>query len=251
MADHQHVEMLLERVHGVGPRRVGRGRDDVRQARDLDDVGRVAAAGALGVEGVDGAPGDGARWCPRRSRNSFSVSVWIITCTSIASATRRQQSIAAGVVPQSSCSFSAQAPARTISSSAAGREALPLPEMPMLIGTRVDRLQHPADVPGAGGAGGGERAVRRAGAAAEQRGDARVQRVVDLLRADEVDVGVEAAGGQDPALAGDDLGAGADDDGDARLGVGVAGLADRGDPAVAAARRRPCRCRSSRGSARW
>ena len=60
MADHQHVEMLFERVAGVGPGRVGRGRDDVRQAADLDDVGRVAAAGALGVEGVDGAAGDGA-----------------------------------------------------------------------------------------------------------------------------------------------------------------------------------------------
>ena len=239
VADHQHVEVLLERVHGVGPRRVGRGRDDVRQARDPDDVGRVAAAGALGVEGVDGPPGDGARSCPRRSPISFSVSVWIITCTSMASATRRQQSIAAGVVPQSSCSFSAQAPARTISSSAAGPRGVALAGDADVDRHAVDGLQHPADVPGAGRAGGGERAVRRAGAAAEQRGDARVQRVVDLLRADEVDVGVEAAGGQDPALAGDDLGAGADDDGDARLGVGVAGLADRGDAAVAGARRRP------------
>src|SRR3546814_7172626 len=43
---------------------------------------------------------------------SFSVSVWIITWMSIRSATDRQQSIAAGVVPQSSCSFSAAAPAR-------------------------------------------------------------------------------------------------------------------------------------------
>ena len=43
--------------------------------------------------------------------------------------------MAAGVVPQSSWSLSAQAPARTISSSAAGRQALPLPEMPMLTGT--------------------------------------------------------------------------------------------------------------------
>ena len=43
--------------------------------------------------------------------------------------------MAAGVVPQSSCSFSAQAPARTISSSARGWLALPLPEMPMFIGS--------------------------------------------------------------------------------------------------------------------
>ena len=60
--------------------------------------------------------------------------MWIITCTSYSSATDRQQSIAAGVVPQSSCSFSAQAPALTISSSAAGRDALPLPAKPRLTG---------------------------------------------------------------------------------------------------------------------
>ena len=70
------------------------------------------------------------------------------------------------------------------------------------------RLQHPADVPGAGRAGGGVGAGRRAGAAAEHRGDAAVERLVDLLRADEVDVAVDAAGGDDLALAGDRLGAG-------------------------------------------
>ena len=43
--------------------------------------------------------------------------------------------MAAGVVPQSSCSLSAQAPAVTISSSARGWLALPFPEMPMFIGT--------------------------------------------------------------------------------------------------------------------
>src|SRR6201999_132579 len=50
------------------------------------------------------------------------------------SATDKQLSIAAGRVPQSSCSFSAQAPALIISTNAAGREALPLPEMPRLTG---------------------------------------------------------------------------------------------------------------------
>ena len=60
--------------------------------------------------------------------------MWIITCTSWSSATLRQLSIAAGVVPQSSCSFIAQAPALIISSSAAGRDALPLQAMPRLTG---------------------------------------------------------------------------------------------------------------------
>ena len=62
----------------------------------------------------------------------------------------------------------------------------------------------------------------------------RHQRLVDLLRADEVDVRVDAAGGDDHALAGDDLGGrrrsrSVDDAG---LDVGIAGLADAGDAAV-------------------
>ena len=158
--------------------------------------------------------------------------MWIITWTSNSSATDRQQSIAAGVVPQSSCSFSAAAPPLICSSSAAGSEALPLPAKARFIGKPSAAWIIRREVPRAGGAGGGVGAGRRAGAAAEHGGDARHQRLLDLLRADEVDVHVEAAGGDDLALAGDRLGAGADDDVDAGLDVGVAGLADAGDLAV-------------------
>jgi hypothetical protein len=59
MADHQHVEMLVDRVDGVGHGRIGRRGQHVRQARGLDDVGCVAAARALGVEGGDGAALEG------------------------------------------------------------------------------------------------------------------------------------------------------------------------------------------------
>src|SRR6202034_188962 len=96
----------------------------------------------------------------------------------------------------------------------------------------VRRLDHARQMPGAGRAGGRKGAVRGAGAAAEHRGDARHQRLVHLLRADEVDVRVEAAGGEDAAFARDHVGTRSDDDGDAGLYVGIAGLADRGDPAV-------------------
>src|SRR5712691_5031775 len=53
--------------------------------------------------------------------------------------------------------------------------------------------------------------------------------MLDLLRADEMDVAVETARGEDFALAGNDVGAGTDDDGDAGLDVGIAGLADGAD----------------------
>ena len=66
--------------------------------------------------------------------DSFSVSVWIATCTSISSATVRQLSIAAGVVPQSSCSLRPMAPAASCSLSGPGSETLPLPRKPRFIG---------------------------------------------------------------------------------------------------------------------
>lgn len=47
-----------------------------------------------------------------------------------------------------------------------------------------------------------------------------------------MNVGVNAASGEDFAFTGDNFGAGADDNGDVRLGVGVAGFADGGDSAV-------------------
>ena len=55
-----------------------------------------------------------------------------------------------------------------------------------------------------------------------------------LLRADEVDVRVDAAGREDQAFARDRFGRDADDHavGDAGHHVGVAGLADAGDPAA-------------------
>ena len=66
--------------------------------------------------------------------DSLSVSVWMATWMSICSATVRQLSIAAGVVPQSSCSLRPITPACTCSFSGAGRLALPLPKKPRFIG---------------------------------------------------------------------------------------------------------------------
>jgi hypothetical protein len=78
VAHHQHVEMLVDGVAGERPGRIGRRRQHVLQARDLDDVGRVAAAGAFGVEGVDGAALEGFTVSSTKP-DSFSVSEWIIT----------------------------------------------------------------------------------------------------------------------------------------------------------------------------
>ena len=141
--------------------------------------------------------------------------------------------MAAGVVPQSSCSFSAQAPPRIISSSAPGVDALPLPVKCEVHRKCVCRFDHAREMPRPRRAGGGERSRRRTGAASQHGGDARHQRFVDLLRADEVNVRVEAARGDDLAFRRDDLRARPDDDIDIRLDVRIAGFSDSGDPPVA------------------
>ena len=133
--------------------------------------------------------------------DSLSVSEWMATCTSVSSATSRQLLMAAGVVPQSSCSFRPMAPASTCSRSAPGRLALPLPRKPRFIGKASAACSMRSMFHGPGRAGGGKGAGGRAGAAAEHGGHAAGQRFFDLLRADEVDVGVDAAGGDDVALA--------------------------------------------------
>src|SRR5262249_9862874 len=117
----------------------------------------------------------------------------------------------------------------------AGQATVALAQKAEVDRERLRRLQHALDVPGAGGAGGGGGAGGRSGAAAEQWRQAGGQRRFDQLRADEVDVAVDAAGGEDQVLAGDDLGARADDQLriDARLDEWVARLADTDDSAAA------------------
>ena len=95
------------------------------------------------------------------------------------------------------------------------------------------RLQYAAQVPRSRRAGRRRGAGGGPGAAAEHRRDAAVERLLDQLRADQMDVRVDAAGGDDAAFAGNDLGPRADHDVDPGLDVGVAGLADAADAAVA------------------
>src|SRR5580704_2934218 len=94
-------------------------------------------------------------------------------------------------------------------------------------------LQYPAQMPWAGRAGRRRGAGSGAGAAPEHCRHAAVERLLDQLRADEVDVRVDAPGGDDAALAGDRFGPRPDHDIDAGLDIRVAGFADAADAAVA------------------
>ena len=55
VANHQHVEMLVDGVDGIGQRRVRRGGQDIRMRAGGDDIRRMTAARAFGVKSMNGA----------------------------------------------------------------------------------------------------------------------------------------------------------------------------------------------------
>ena len=145
----------------------------------------MAAAGALGMEGVDGAALERLDRVLDEARSRSACR----SGSSPGCRDRRRPKGAVdgrrGVVPQSSCSFSAQGRRRSarrgrpgVRHSLAGkaevhRQAVGLDHAPMCQGLAC-RWSPASRAP--------------TGAAAEHGGDAAHQRVVDLLRADEMDV---------------------------------------------------------------
>ena len=231
VADHQHVEMLVDGVDRVGPGRIGRAGQHIGQPGRLDDVRRMAAAGAFGVVGVDGAALEGGE--RGFDEAGFVERVGVDGDLHVHLVGHRQAAVDGGrrrapVLVQ----LEAHGAGLDLLAQGFRQAGVALAEEAEVHREGFGGFEHAVDVPRARRAGGGVGAGGRAGAAADHGGDAGIQRLVDLLRADEVDVAVDAAGGDDHAFAGDDFGAGADDDGDAGLDVRVAGLADGGDAAV-------------------
>src|SRR5258705_1024190 len=105
-------------------------------------------------------------------------------------------------------------------------------EKPQIHRESLCRLEHFHDVPGAGRARRRNRTGGRPCAAPDHRRDARHQRFFDLLRADEMDMRIDAARSDEHAFARNDLGRRADDDRHGGLDVGIARLADAGDAPV-------------------
>ena len=234
VAHHQHVEVLLQRVARVGARWVGAAGQHIGLPADANDVGGVAAAGPFGVEGVDGAAGDGADRVLHEAGLIEGVGVDAHLHVELighreAAIDRRRGG--APVLVQ----LKAAGPGADLFLQGGRGAGVALAEEAQVHRQPLGGLEHAGQVEGAGGAGGGVGAGGRAGAAAQQGGDATGQGRFDLLGADEMDVGVDGAGGDDVALAGNRLGARAHDDVDPIGDVGVARLADRTDTAVAQA----------------
>jgi hypothetical protein len=231
MAHHQHVEVLVDRVDGVRARRVGRRRQHVRLAARPDDVGRMAAARALGVVRVDRAAADRverrldeAGFVQRVSMDR-DLHVHLVGDLERGVDRRRRRAPVFVQLESDRARFHLLDERRDEARVALAEEAQVHRE-------RFRRFEHPVHVPGAGRARGGERAGGRTRAAADHRRHARHQRLVDLLRTDEMDVRIDPARGDDHPFAGDDFGGSADDDVHTGLDVRVARLAELRDPAI-------------------
>lgn len=114
------------------------------------------------------------------------------------------------------------------------RHRVALAEQPDVDREGLQRLEHPGQVPGPRGDGGGFGALGGSRAAADEGGDAAGERLVDEGGRDEVDVRVDRSGREQLPVARDDLGLRTDHQVgvDTVHGVRVPGLADADDPAV-------------------
>ncbi len=220
VADHEHVEVLVERVHGERARRIGRRREDIGFGTDPEDIRRVPAAGALGVEGVDGALADcreGALDEPRlvqgiRVDRHLDIHLVGDGETGIDRPRRRSPILV---------ELEADGARPDLLAQRIARGAVPFAHEPEVDRVGVCRLQHAVDIPAARRTGRGVGARGRTGAATQHGGDPAGDGLVDLLRTNKMDVGIDPACRDDAPLAGDDLGGRPDDHGMPFPGSGV------------------------------
>ncbi len=168
---------------------------------DGDDVRRVPAARALGVVGVDRPAGDR----PQRVLDEAGLvqRVGVDRDLHARPPPTRQAGVDRG--RRGAPVLVQLEPGRAgpqLLPQRLGRHGVALAEQHDVDRPGVDRLEHPGQVPRARGDRGRLGALGRAGAAADQRGDAAAERLGEL-RADQVHVAVDAAGGEDPPVAGD------------------------------------------------
>ena len=200
MGHHHHVEHFVDGVPRERHRRIRGGRKDVRLAAQPDDVRRVSASGTLGVIGVNRAPGNR----PDRvlDEAGFVQRVGMDRDLDVEFVGDRQALIDGG---RCRAPVFVQLPPdgarKDLLSERIGPRSVALAEKSEIERKRLERLVHAADVPRAWRARGGFGAGGRPGAAADQRGDPRVERVGDLVRRDEVHVRIDRPSRQDVALA--------------------------------------------------
>ncbi len=232
MANHEHVQMLIECVGRIGPGWVGTRRQHVGQATHTDDIGRMAAARAFSMERVDGSSLERRNGALDKAR--LVQGVGMEGDLHVERISHRQATV----------DCSRRRPPVLMQLQAAGASQNHLLECTRLARIAFAKqadvhwhgfggLQHARQMPGARSARRGQCAMSRPRSSPQHRGHARVQRVLNLLWADEVNMSIDAASRENFALTGNHFSARTDDDVHSRLHVRIACLADLRDQPIA------------------
>jgi hypothetical protein len=161
---------------------------------NLDDIGRMAAAGAFGVKGVDGPALERAD--RRLDEAAFIQRVRVERYLDIETIGDRETAIDRGgrrapILMQ----FQTAGAGLDHFNKRGGFAGVAFAEESEIDRQAFRRLQHLHHVPRSRRAGGGLGTLRRSRAATEHGRNAAIKRLLDLLRADEMDMGVDPAGG--------------------------------------------------------
>ena len=234
MADHEHIQMLIHRVHRIGHGGVGGRRQHARFTDQAQNIRRMAATRTFGMEGLNGAAANGLDGF--LNKTAFIQRVGMDGDLNIHLIRDRKAGInrlrcGAPILMQ----FQAAGACPDLFFQTRRQRSIPLAEEAKIHRKTLGGLQHALHMPRPGRTGGGECAMRRSGAAAEHGGNAGRQRFFNLLRANEMDMHINSARGQDTSFAGDDLRPRPDDDVHIGLRVGIARLADGGNAPAAQA----------------
>src|SRR3954468_1637971 len=227
VADHQHVEMLVDGVDRVRPRRVGGRWQYVGLPAGLDDVGRVPAASAFGVVSVDSTSlesGQGRFYetgLVQRIGMDGNLHVHFVRDgEAIVDCGRRGSPVFVQLQSHGAGSH--------LFTQRQTQARVALAKQTKIHRECVQRLQHASDMPRPRAARCGRSTSGRSGPAPYHRRYAGHQSLIDLLRADQVNVAIDCSRGDDRTFSRNDFGCGTDNDIDAWLDVRIAGLANTG-----------------------
>src|ERR1700747_872331 len=231
MGNHHHIERLIKRIRSVWPRWSRRSWNYVWFAADLDDVRGMSATGSFRMKCMNGPALEGcdcifdeAAFVERVGMNK-NLHVHVI-CD-------RQAGInSGGCRTPVLMKLQAAGPRLDLFNETYCRARITLTEETEIHREGIGGLEHPQNVPGTWSTCGCVRPYRGSCASAHHRGQARIKSFFDLLRADVMNVSVNAAGRNNLALAGDHFSSGAEHAGCVRLDIRVPGFPDRGYPTI-------------------
>ena len=192
MADHQHVQVLVDGIDRVRHGRIRGGWEHIGGRRRADDIRRVAAARSLCMIGVNGPASDSrqrvlhaAAFIQGVRMNRYLHVIIIRHVQAVVDDSRSGAPVLVNLESHGS-GFDLLDQRLLVG-------AVAFPEETEIHRIFLCRLQHHLQIPGARGTGGRIGSIRRPCASSDHCGYAAVQRAVNLLGADKMDMRIDSA----------------------------------------------------------